>query len=74
MRWAVHLLYALTDALHYIIRELPNQFDIIFSYNVSQAAPIGKEDKNVPLALGKGYTLLHGAICAPALNQVFEVR
>eukprot|EP00035_Acanthoeca_spectabilis_P024387 m.453581 g.453581 ORF g.453581 m.453581 type:complete len:439 (+) comp20523_c0_seq1:60-1376(+) len=49
--------------------------DVLIAVDVNhdyEAAPIGKEDKNVPLALGKGYTLLHGAICAPALNQVFE--
>lgn len=26
----------------------------------------------MPLQLGKGYTLLHGTVCSPALNAVFK--
>eukprot|EP00038_Savillea_parva_P027378 m.59224 g.59224 ORF g.59224 m.59224 type:complete len:463 (+) comp7873_c0_seq2:64-1452(+) len=49
--------------------------DVLVAVDVNhdyEAAPIGKEDKPVPLQLGKGYTLLHGTVCSPALNAVFK--
>jgi putative aminopeptidase FrvX len=33
---------------------------------------MGKEDKQTPLQMGRGFTLLHGTVCSPALNRVYE--
>lgn len=49
--------------------------DVLIAVDVNHdydAAPIGKEAKNPPLKMGKGFTLCHGAIASPSVNALIE--
>eukprot|EP00040_Diaphanoeca_grandis_P006142 m.36133 g.36133 ORF g.36133 m.36133 type:complete len:455 (-) comp17264_c2_seq1:131-1495(-) len=49
--------------------------DVLVAVDVNhdyEAAPIGKEAKNPPLELGKGFTLGHGSIASSEITTLFE--
>ena len=49
--------------------------DVLIAVDVNhdyEAAPIGKDERYVPLELGKGVTVGHGNVASPFLNGLIE--